>query len=156
MNKRIITIAAAGIVGAAALGACTGTSEREQRKAEQAQSVIQGESLESRNLKERLKRQEDANKVGYVYLVNFGKPFGYYVVKGKVSSSGSQLGPEQDIINHSGNPAVVDSKQDDGTYGSGDPGVFFFLADGSMVETTLDYIYSDQPGAFPDVPKLGG
>ena len=49
---------------------------------------------------------------------------------------------------------TLDSSQDDGTYGEGDPGIFFFLADGTYVETTLDYVYSTQPIPV-DVPRLG-
>ena len=38
-------------------------------------------------------------------------------------------------------------------YGDGDPGIFFYTADDVMVETSLDYVVSDQPLAI-DVPRL--
>lgn len=156
--RRLVAALAVGLTVVAGATACESTAKQsyEQRVKEQKTSPITGESLEARNLKEKLTRENDPNRVGYVYLVNFGKPFGYYTIKGKVSSSGSQLGPEQEVVcpwstGESCQP--VDSKQDDGTYGQGDPGIFFFTAEGTRVETTLDYIYSDQPLAI-DVPRL--
>lgn len=150
--KSLIAALAAGsiVVG---LAACVDTSEYDQRKAKQSQTTI-ANSLEKRNLEEKLQRENKPNAVRYVYLMNFGKIVGYYVIKGKVSSSGSQLAPEEEVIRGIGGDGyVLDSAQDDGTYGEGDDGVFFFLADGTEVETTLDYIASDQPLAI-DVPRL--
>ena len=51
--------------------------------------------------------------------MSFAKPIGYYVVEGKVSSSGGQLTPEQDIICRSSAEScqAVDGPFDDGTYG---------------------------------------
>jgi len=89
---------------------------------------------------------------------------GYYVTKGKISSSGSQATPEQDIHWTCGGtagyygcqPVVVDGPQDDGSYGAGDPGIFFFLTNGTKVVTSLDYIQTDQPIPGIAAPKLGG
>lgn len=158
MNRALRTITATATVAAllAGITACT-NDEYDNRKQKQATTGITN-SLEKRNLEEKLQRENKPNAIRYVYLMNFGKIVGYYVIKGKVSSSGSQLAPEQEIIcryNSSDSCQAVDSAQDDGTYGSGDDGVFFFLADGTEVETTLDYIASDQPLAI-DVPRLGG
>lgn len=116
------------------------------------------DSLEQSNLRRRLAIEGRGDQVGYVYLISFAKPLGYYVVKGKVSSSGSQLAPEQDVIRDpgqlGGGNVVVDGPQDDGTYGNGDPGIFFFTADGVFVHTSLDYVYSTDPLPL-DVPELG-
>jgi murein DD-endopeptidase MepM/ murein hydrolase activator NlpD len=150
---RALTAATAGLLLAGSLAACTDLQDYNQRKTAQKSTTISN-SLEKRNLESKLQRENKPNAVRYVYLMNFGKIVGYYVIKGKVSSSGSQLAPEEDIVRGIGGDGyVVDSAQDDGTYGSGDDGVFFFLADGTMVETTLDYISSDQPLAV-DVPRL--
>lgn len=158
MFKRKSTLIILCIVGFLAiilLSGCSDTSEFDKRK--EANKVTNKVTLEKTNLKERIRRQERPTAIGYVYLVNFGKPFGYYVIKGKVSSSGSQLGPEDDIIcRYAGDSCqAVDGPQDDGTYGQGDPGIFFFTADGTMVETSMEYIYSDKPMAI-EVPLLGG
>jgi hypothetical protein len=49
--------------------------------------------------------------------------------------------------------SVLDSPKDDGSYGNGDPGIFFFTADGAYVETDINYITSNQPINI-DVPLL--
>lgn len=134
------------------------TSSDYQKRQEQNQQVQVQNSQEKKNLQEKLKRDEaSADKIGYVYIMSFGKFIGYYTIKGKISSNGSQIAPEMDIVcKYSGDSCqAVDGPQDDGTYGAGDPGVFFFTTEGAMVVTDLDYLYADQPiAAAIDVPKL--
>lgn len=165
-NMKFKKTAIAGLIGAFAfigLGAasCGPTAEESARNQVQAQKA-QGETLEKKNLEEKRKREENASAVRYVYLYSFGQPMGYYVAKGKISSSGSQRTPTDDNMwtcrGASGDCAalVVDGAQDDGSYGDPDPGIFFFLADGNMVETTFDYILSEKPLTAVNVPLLGG
>lgn len=142
----IAAILAAGLV----LTGCS--SENKERKEAQQQAQIK-DSLEKKNLQKKRDREENPNTVRYLYLMNFGQIVGYYVTKGKISSNGSQIGPENDVIYAHSSGHVVDSSKDDGTYGAGDPGIFFFTTDDVMVETSLDYIQSDQPLAI-DVPRL--
>jgi hypothetical protein len=154
MNKRMKII---GILAAAtiALG-LTGCGATENQARKELQSTYStANSLEVANLKEKLAREDDPDSIRYLYVMSFGQVVGYYVTKGKISSSGSQLAPEQEIIYGGGNGNVVDSAQDDGSYGSGDPGIFFFTTEGVMVVTDLDYIQSDAPLPI-DVPRLGG
>lgn len=157
MNKMKAVIAgiiASGLVLGAS--ACTQPSQEYQDRKEQQEVTTLKDSLEITNLKEKLERENDAAAVRYVYLISFAQPIGYYVIKGKVSSSGSQQAPEQEVLRpYSGVYLTLDSAQDDGTYGTGDPGIFFFLANGTMVSTTLDYVESDAPLPI-DVPRLGG
>lgn len=118
-------------------------------------------SLERENLKERLLRLNDASKIGYVYLLSFtGQPFGFYSIKGKVSSTDSQMTTDQLIVNKNGgqisgdqSPLTVNAPGDDGSYGKNEPGIFFFTTEGTLVETSVSYIYSDAPLPL-DVPKL--
>lgn len=117
------------------------------------------DSLERRNLRERLLRFNKPQKIGYLYVMSFGKFVGYYVVKGKISSVQSQM-TNSDQVWDAGSgeqgETVVDSIGDDGSFGpneGGDRGVFFFTATGVLVETTLDWIYSDAPLKI-DVPNL--
>lgn len=121
---------------------------------------VMRDSLERRNLVARLERFNKADKVGYLYVMSFGKFVGYYVVKGKISSVQSQLTPSNKVFDAdrgSGTAEVVtESPGDDGSWGpneGGDRGVFFFTSSGVMVETTLDWIYSDAPLNI-DVPNL--
>ena len=156
ITKGIATLAAA-VALAAGLSGCY-TSEYRQREQQQAEKQSATKtSLEKSNLQRKLKLDEDPNRIGYVYLMSFGKPIGYYTIKGKVSSNGSQLTPEQDIVRpYSGTYIPVDGPQDDGTYGEGDPGVFFFTTENVMVVTSLDYFYATQPvPSAIDIPKLG-
>ena len=115
--------------------------------------------LERVNLSKRLVRTSQKNKIGYLYLMSFGKFVGYYVVKGKISSVNSQM-TNADQTWDSGRDTtdtVVDSIGDDGSWGpneGGAAGVFFFTATDVFVETTLDWLYSDKPLAIANVPQL--
>ncbi|NWL34459.1 hypothetical protein [Paenarthrobacter nitroguajacolicus] len=149
--KTIAKAAALALVAALALTGCTATENQERKAAQQAAQIK--DSLEKKNLEKKRAREEDPDSIRYLYLMNFGQIVGYYVTKGKISSNGSQIGPESEILYAHSAPNVVDSAKDDGTYGAGDPGIFFFTTDDVMVETSLDYIQSDQPLAI-DVPRL--
>lgn len=153
--KKIVAVLAAVALAAVTLTACDDPAMTEREK-KQAAASSQGETLEIKNLKEKKRREESASAIRYLYVMSFGKPMGYYVTKGKISSNGSQMGPEDEIVRNCtscDSGVVVDSAQDDGSYGDGDPGIFFFTAEGTMVVTNLDYIQSDQPLAF-NVPQL--
>ncbi len=159
MKKKAIALFVSILAMFAIMGnACT-TGDYEQRKDQNKTKLITGESQEQKNLKEKLRRDEaSADKIGYVYIMSFGKFVGYYTIKGKISADGSQLNPQDDIIcrfNSGDSCQAVDGPQDDNTYGDGDPGIFFFTTEGAMVVTNLDYLYADQPvPAAIDVPKL--
>ena len=89
-----------------------------------------------------------------------GSCLGYWVAKGKIRSNGSQRTPEQDIhwtcrTHHGCQPVVEDGPQDDGSYGGPEPGVFFFLADGTKVVLGDNmYLYTDKPIALPNIPQF--
>jgi hypothetical protein len=154
-GKKLATVTLLGSLAIGALSACTPTTDEYQNRKEAQNTSQITNSLEKKNLEKKRDKEEDANAIRYVYLMNYGNITGYYVIQGKVSSSGSQIGPEQEIIKRWSDGYVLDSAQDDGTYGDGDPGVFFFTTDGMMVETSLDYVISDRPMTL-DVPRLGG
>jgi len=158
VKKVAAIIVAAGL--AFSLSACTGETAEEMARNQAQSQKSQGETLEKKNLEQKRQREENPDAVRYLYLYSFGQPMGYYVTKGKISSSGSQRTPEQDNMwtcktNYGCQPIVVDGPQDDGSYGNGDPGIFFFLADGTMIETSFDYLISDAPLAAVNVPLLG-
>jgi hypothetical protein len=81
------------------------------------------DSLERRMLRERLLRFNKANKIGYLYVFNMGveKPIGYYVIKGKVSATESQMSnPTQtwkDSSSSTGYGMSAESIGDDGSFG---------------------------------------
>ncbi|HEY1176398.1 MAG TPA: hypothetical protein VGF17_09595 [Phytomonospora sp.] len=168
MKKIVVLIVAAAL--AATLAACTGATKSqtegqkltEQAFAQQSSAVPYPadklrDSLERRNLRERLLRQNEADRIGYVYILSFGKFIGYYTIKGKVSSTQSQMTTE-DLISKpcdSCDRFVIAGPGDDGSYGDNEPGVFFFTTNGTMVQVSTDYIYSDQPIAVGNIPELG-
>lgn len=160
MNRKFVSVIV-GLVAVVSLGACTSGSEEDRtRGALQAQKAV-GPTLEKTNLAAKREREENPDAIGYVYLYAFNTPVGYYITKGKVSSSGSQSTPEQDIHwtcrdHHGCQPVVVDGPQDDGSYGGHDTGIFFFLADGTKIVTGLEYIHSDRPIPALNVPLFGG
>lgn len=121
--------------------------------------------LEQKNLAKRLVMFNSKGSVGYVYLMTMeGKVLGYYVISGKVSSTGSQLTSTQGIhncdSNYGGGCSVTDTMGDDGTYGpeeGGQNGIFFFTSGGTLIETADPYwVYSSQPiKLYADAPQLG-
>lgn len=168
-TKRVWT--AAAVLGGTLLltaGGCYSATPEEQKRNEQQAQKSTGDTLEKRNLEEKRRREEDPNAIGYVYLLtnNPQAPvLGYYISKGKISSNSSQRTPMQDVIwtcgGNSGHygcgPVVVDGPQDDGSYGNGDPGIFFFLADGTKVTWGSDlWMHTDRPVPALNVPLLGG
>lgn len=153
VKKKITLSVATVLVAGIALTGC-GASDLQKRQEQQKSSQIKN-SLEKKNLEKKRDKEEDPSAIRYLYVMNFGKIVGYYVTEGKVSSNGSQIGPETEVVFSNSTSYTLDSAKDDGTYGQGDPGIFFFTTDGVMVETSLDYIQSDAPIAI-DVPRLGG
>lgn len=110
------------------------------------------DSLERRNIRERLLRTNKADKIGYVYYVPFGNILGYWTVKGKVSSVKSQMNPTDDLsgdvsdCSGCSEHVITESAGDDGAFGENQDAVFFFTTNGTMIEVPEDdYFYSDQP-----------
>lgn len=157
-NRHLTVAMLIVLFGALVLSGCGKSDEYKERQS-QANEAANRDTLEKVNIQEKLRRDEDGNSIGYVYVMSFGDFVGYYTIKGKISSNGSQLEPE-DLVDcpYDGSAEscqTIDGPQDDGTYGAGDPGIFFFTTEGAMVVTSLDYLYADQPIASAiNVPKL--
>jgi hypothetical protein len=118
-------------------------------------------SVERQNLARRLLEFNKKDKIGYVYILSFGKFIGYYVIKGKVSSNSSQMTNQTWITKWtcpggcSDSVGPVDAAGDDGSFGPSEPGIFFFTAAGALIQTDSNYIYSDQPFSInADLPQL--
>jgi hypothetical protein len=112
---------------------------------------------ERKTIAEWYKRWDKPSVITYVYLVSYGNVLGYYVCNGKPASTGSVLNPEYIQEGRYSNYAIESQQQDlDGTYGSNNPGIRFFTAEGTAVEwagSGASYIYSDAPLPL-NVPKL--
>lgn len=172
IGKRMRAVTVAGATAAAVVltaGSCDeqkssaqkeGQSQTEQAFRQQSAAVPYPvsqlrDSLERRNLRERLLRTNNPSKLQYVYLLGTtGTYLGYYAIKGKVSSTQSQMTTDQLEIDHgSYGQAVVNAPGDDGSYGANEEGIFFFTTEGVMVTTNLSYIVSDAPLRV-EAPKL--
>lgn len=170
MNRRIVSVLAAGAL-VLSLAACTEEPKTDaqstgQRQTETAFAQQQGavpypaeqlkDSLERRNIKERLLRYNNPNKIGYIYLLtDTGGIYTYFTIKGKVSSTDSQMTTNTllvDPCNRTGEdcPQPVDAPGDDGSYGPNEPGIFFFTGDGVMVTWNGRYLLTDAPLKIED------
>lgn len=119
--------------------------------------------LERENLATRLKDYNASGDTNYVYLLSpmAGTPIGYYVIKGKVSSTGSEMTSTQVNVACDGSygaECTDDAIGDDGSYGleeGGQNGVFFVTTTGDLIETTLPWVVSSQPiKLYASVPQL--
>lgn len=148
------TIAAAVLLSASS---CSSSEYDAREKIQEQKKSAVNTSLDKKNLERKDKIESNASQVGYVYIATFGEFVRYFVINGKVSSSGGQLTPEQDIVCRysSDSCQAVDGPFDDGTYGEREPGIFFFTTDGAFVHTSMDYFYSSVPLKL-DVPQLAG
>jgi hypothetical protein len=171
LNKRTVGVAITSIALAIGLGACNTnnssqaknqrTSEQYAKKLTNAQPYPlsqMNDSDERRNLRERLLRLNNPNKIGYLAeITQTGQILGYFTVRGKPSSMGSQLTNTQNINAHySGNP-VTESMGDDGSYGPEECsayGIFFFDTNGVMHEWCGEWAYSDAPMNLTSKPII--
>lgn len=169
MNRvKTAAIALLAVAGLALTGcsnnneaATNATKTRQEKAAQIVPCGDKNESLECKNLKRREQLMSDPNAIGYVYEINFdGSTNGYYVIKGKVSSTQSQMGP-MDILadacieTSDYCPEIMEAAGDDGSYGPNEDGIFFFLVNGTMVTYNGIYRYSSQPLPLITTKKLG-
>jgi hypothetical protein len=166
---RKIRLVLGGVAVTLTLGltACSGSEDTEQNdptananyERQKANTPIPNlsNSLERKNIAEHLNRNNDPNRIRYVYIyTKAGAPIGYYVAKGKITSAGAQLTPTDDIVDPcSGSycPTVVQGPTDDGSFGGDEGGVYFFTDTGVEIQTNMDWVLLDQPMKI-DVPRL--
>jgi hypothetical protein len=135
------------------------TAARESADRSAASIPVPGISYfqERRTIAKWAQRWDKPNLPCYVYLVSYGNVIGYYVTDGKPSSTGSYLTPEyREVYRRQGGVVNEQLPDVDGTYGSNNPGIRFFTAEGTAVEwggSGASYIYSDAPLPLK-VPKL--
>lgn len=118
-------------------------------------------SLDRSNLAKRLVRNNNPNAISYLYVLsNTGVPVGYYVLKGKLTSTESSILPTDTVIDVCGGtgdgycPEIVQGGGDDGTYGQNENAVFGFTAEDVMVTIRSEnWMQSDAPLSI-QVPDL--
>ncbi len=141
----------------------TGLALKQFTTAEQYPLSAMRDSSELANLRARLIRLNDPNRIGYVYeMSQTGQVVALYTVRGKVSSMGSQMTTTDNAIGRTGNSdvggTVVASPGDDGSYGPEEcqsTGIFFFTADtDALVEWCGAWQYSDAPLHLATAPII--
>lgn len=156
--KKSIATASALLIAGFALAGCESEDPGLKQRQQKSDNVIlcgsTGESLECKNLKERERRNSQPSAIGYVYLYNFdGSVKGYFTIKGKVSSTQSQMAPMDTIVDPCSSsycPEVMEAAGDDGSYGPNESGIFFFTTEGVMVTYSGEYVLSDGPLKLSD------
>jgi hypothetical protein len=107
------------------------------------------DSLERSNIVEHLKRNNQPDRTRYIYLLaDTGGVYAYYVIKGKVTSTGAQLTPTDDIVdacNADFCPQVVQGPTDDGSFGGDEGGIYFFTDTGVEIQWNGRWLLTDAP-----------
>lgn len=182
LNRRIAAVTAVLATTGLLLAGCTSNNNASKQQAKQndlaagtAQKFssavpypyadgMPSDPLERKNLARRLQQYNSKGNTNYVYVFAgmTDKVIGYYVIRGKVSSTSSQMTSTQVNV-HCGyggdhTTCTNDAIGDDGSYGpdeGGDQGVFFFTTSGTLVETDQPFLVSSQPiRLYANVPQL--
>ena len=119
------------------------------------QTKIQ-DSIERRNLTEKLLRFNDSNKIAYVtFLSDYGTVIATYTIQGKCSSNQSSLtATEQVWEKGNGGSLTFPSPGDDGSYGENEPGIFCFTTGGVLVQWNGKYLLTDAPQQIVSAPVV--
>lgn len=155
--RRTTTAIAAAVVITLAAGCSSSSSASKAQKASNDAAGVEyqkfsaavpypylnsnpSDPLERKNLARRLQQYNSAGSTNYVYLFTYtGQVIGYYVITGKVSSTGSQMTSTQVNVGCGQNSICTnDAIGDDGSFGpseGGPNGVFFFTTTGTLVES---------------------
>ena len=117
------------------------------------------DSLERRQLIEKLRRFNDPNRLGYVTLVSdFGTVITSFTILGKPSNTNSMLTitDQVECIKVDGDDpcVVVTSPGDDGSYGENEDGTLFFDTNGGMIIWNGKYLYTDIPHTLTTEPLV--
>jgi hypothetical protein len=154
--KAALAIALA-VVLTIAVAACTSTPDSRPQDNAQANKNFQAQeknvpvppltdSLERRNIAEHLKRNNQPDRVRYIYLLaDTGGIYAYFVIKGKVTSAASQLTPTDDIYTHSYGNLDLQASGDDGSFGGDEGGIYFFTDTGQEIQWNGRWLLSDNP-----------
>lgn len=158
MKKQHIAIAAVATISALFLTGCADENIPQKDKKAQANFDKQrknvpapnlSDSLERRNIVEHLKRNNQPNRLQYIYLLtDMGGVYAYFPIKGKVTAAASQLSPTDNIVqacNEAECYMAVQGPSDDGSFGGDEGGIFFFTQDGVEIQWNGRWLLADQP-----------
>lgn len=104
------------------------------------------DSLERANIAEHLKRNNQPDRIRYIYLLaDTGGVYAYYVIKGKVTSTAAQLTPTDEVVDRHQGDVVTQAPTDDGSFGGDEGGIYFFTDTGVEVQWNGRWLLTDQP-----------
>lgn len=104
------------------------------------------DSLERANIIEHLKRNNQPDRVRYIYLLSdVGGIYAYYVIKGKVTSTGAQLTPTDEVVDRIDGDVVTQAPTDDGSFGGDEGGIYFFTDTGVEIQWNGRWLLTDAP-----------
>lgn len=157
--KRIFfaTVALATLAGCDRIAEATKPTVREAEAAKAARAVnsvdFSAGNAEQENVLRNAKLTSDPGLAGFLVQFSYGRPIGYYTVKGKVTSCSKRLERPEELIHGDsgefGGDFVVDAPSYDGTYGHTDPNCYYFWTTSDRyVRSNMEYSYSDQPFQF--------
>lgn len=156
MNHRRIKAAALAAALVVATAGCTSDkpaqnnpqAERNYKAQEKNDPVPNlNDSLERANIAEHLKRNNQPDRIRYIYLLaDTGGIYSYFVIKGKVTSTGAQLTPTDDFAKKCGSCdwEVVQGPTDDGSFGGDEGGIYFFTDQGVEIQWNGRWLLTDQ------------
>lgn len=174
MTRKLLSVLA-GVLLIAALAGCNNTPtvvQNDNNMSNAANKTLLNNAMqatgyrpltaseEMHNLLERILRQNDPNHISYLYLFLPGvaQPLGYYVIKGKCSSTDSlPVNPTQPLYDGNGNAtAIIDAAQLDGSFGTNEQGIFCFLDNAARTMITWSGVYFQSDSYIPlaHVPVL--
>lgn len=138
----------------------TPTKQTEATKAAAAANSIHfTENSEIDNIKRRLELTSQPGLLGFIAIVNAaGAPVLYTCVKGKVTSGGKRL--TQPFATYDVDRGefygtdFAEAPSDEGTWGSSSPYVYWWTCGGQYLQTSENYIYSDQPFRLTAQPLI--
>jgi hypothetical protein len=116
-------------------------------------------SLERANIIEHLKRNNEPERVRYVYLLTqTGAVVNYHIAKGKLTSAGAQLTPTDSVVDVCSAtdycPQVVQGQTDDGSFGGDEGGIYFFDDLGNEIQWNGLFYVSDIPRKIDPVTRM--
>ena len=172
--KKFMTTILVALVATLGLAACSPAKETAQGKSqatteEYTKAATQavpyplevmktGGWLERMNIRERLIRFSDPNKISYITLITKnGSVFANYTVKGKVSNASSQLTTSETVNDYCGSSEckiATSAPMDDGPWGPSEDAIFFFDTAGVYHQWPGEYLLSDAPQDVSTPPVL--
>lgn len=111
-------------------------------------------SVERQNISDRAEIFSNPEKLGYIYLISYGKVMAFYPIKGKATSLRSYMVSQEQVYRSSQGNVALPAPDIDGSYGDNADGIFFFTPEGVYIEWLGEYMYADAPLKMATPPEI--